>query len=160
MDGFQPPQGQCHFEEAVYFLPQVPRYSWYSYYRPRKDEGLSRPWSHPVVLSTGPLDWESSALTTRPLLHIHIYYCLYVLRQDVLIQTRHVHIYRSHILLSTCATTRYAHLELTSDMSTSTLILALRRFLAKKGFPETFISDNLKSSKSVILKFLRNSKID
>ena len=26
---------------------------------------LSRPWSHSVVLNTGPLDWESSALTTR-----------------------------------------------------------------------------------------------
>ena len=28
---------------------------------------LSRPWSHPVVLNTEPLDWVSSALTTRPL---------------------------------------------------------------------------------------------
>ena len=36
---------------------------------PGKDERLSRPWSHPVVLNTGLLDWESSALTTRPLLH-------------------------------------------------------------------------------------------
>ena len=26
---------------------------------------MSRPWSHPVVLNTGPLDWESSALTTK-----------------------------------------------------------------------------------------------
>ena len=42
--------------------------SWYSIDRPRKDERLSWPWSHPVVLNTGPLDWESSALTTRPLL--------------------------------------------------------------------------------------------
>ena len=30
---------------------------------------MSRPWSHPVVLNKGPLDWESSALTTRPLLY-------------------------------------------------------------------------------------------
>ena len=29
--------------------------------QPRTDERLSRPWSQPVVLSTGPLDWESSA---------------------------------------------------------------------------------------------------
>ena len=43
--------------------------SWYSFYRPPKDERLSRPWSHPVVLITGSRDWESSALTTRPLLH-------------------------------------------------------------------------------------------
>ena len=45
------------------FYHSVPRNSWYSFYRPRKDERLSRPWSHPVVLITGPLDWES---TTRP----------------------------------------------------------------------------------------------
>ena len=48
------------------FYHSVPRKSWYSLYRPRKDERLSRPWSYPVVLSTGPLDWESSALTTKP----------------------------------------------------------------------------------------------
>ena len=51
------------------FYHSVPRNSWYSFYRLRKDERLNRSWSHPVVLSTGPLDWESSALTTRPLLH-------------------------------------------------------------------------------------------
>ena len=68
---------------------------------------------------------------------------------------------KSYILLFTCATARSVHLELTPDMSTPTLILALRRFLARKGFPETFISENFKSFKSVILKkFLRNNKID
>ena len=46
------------------FSHSVPRNSWYSFYRPRKDERLSRPWSHPLVLNTGSLDWESSALTT------------------------------------------------------------------------------------------------
>ena len=49
------------------FYHQVPRYSWYSFYRPRKDERPSRPWSHAVVLNTGTLDLESSALTNRPL---------------------------------------------------------------------------------------------
>ena len=48
------------------FYHSVPRNSWYSFYQPRKDERLSRPWSHPVALSTELLDWESSALTTRP----------------------------------------------------------------------------------------------
>ena len=47
------------------FYHLVPRYSWYSFYRPRKDERLSWPWSQPVVLNTGPLDWKSNALTTR-----------------------------------------------------------------------------------------------
>ena len=46
------------------FYHEVPRNSWCSLYRPRKDERLNRPWSHRVVLNTGPLDWESSALTT------------------------------------------------------------------------------------------------
>ena len=32
---------------------------------------LGRPWSHPVVLNTEPLYWESGALTARPLLHKH-----------------------------------------------------------------------------------------
>ena len=50
-------------------LPEIPGI--YSFYQPQKDERLSQPWSHPVVLNTGPLDWESSALTTRPLFHNH-----------------------------------------------------------------------------------------
>ena len=69
--------------------------------------------------------------------------------------------HKCYILLFTCATTRCIHLELTPDMSTPTLILALRRFLARKGYPEKFISDNFKTFKSVILKkFLRNNHID
>ena len=61
---------QSHNEETVSFLPfnsQVSRSSWYSIDRPRKDERLSLPWSHPVVSNLGLLDWESSALSTRPL---------------------------------------------------------------------------------------------
>ena len=50
-------------------FPEIPGI--YSFYWPWKDERLSRPWSHPVVLNTGLLDWESSTLTTRPLLHKH-----------------------------------------------------------------------------------------
>ena len=49
------------------FYHSVPRNSWCSIYQPQKDERLSRPWSHPGVLNTGPLDWESSAFTTSPL---------------------------------------------------------------------------------------------
>ena len=60
---------QSHFEEAVYFLPLSSRNSLYSFDSPRRHERLSRPWSHPVVLNMHPLDWESSALNTRPLLH-------------------------------------------------------------------------------------------
>ena len=58
---------QSHYKEADYFLQQVPRNSWYSFDQPWKDKRLGRLWSHPVVLNAGPLDWESSTLTTRPL---------------------------------------------------------------------------------------------
>ena len=45
-------------------------------------------------------------------------------------------------------------------MSTPTLIMALRRFLIRKGYPEKFISDNFKSFKSSILKkFIRDKRI-
>ena len=54
MDGAQLSQGYSHFEKVVY--------------RPRKDERLSWPWNHAVVLNMGPRDWESSTLTIRPLL--------------------------------------------------------------------------------------------
>ena len=32
--------------------------NWYSFYCTRKDERVSRPWSHPVVLNMGHLDWK------------------------------------------------------------------------------------------------------
>ena len=48
-------------------LPVVPGI--YSVYHSQKDERLSQPWSHPMVLNLEFLDQESSALITRPLLH-------------------------------------------------------------------------------------------
>ena len=51
---------QSHYEEAVYFLRQIPRYSWNSFDQPQMDESLSQSWSHRMVLNIVPLDWESS----------------------------------------------------------------------------------------------------
>ena len=77
MDEAQLPQGYSHFEEAgstkLPEIPpsryhQVPRNSWYSFYRPRKDERLNRPWNHRVVLDRESLEWETSAVSTRSLL--------------------------------------------------------------------------------------------
>ena len=45
--------------------PEIPGI--YSFYQPPKNERLSWPWSHPMVLTMRILDWESSTLTTRPL---------------------------------------------------------------------------------------------
>ena len=47
------------------FYHSVFRNSWYSFYWPWKDERLSQLWSHQAVLNTGPMERESSALTTR-----------------------------------------------------------------------------------------------
>ena len=54
---------------SLLFTIQFPRNFWYSFDPPQNDERLSRHLNHPVVLNTGSLDWESSALSTRPLLH-------------------------------------------------------------------------------------------
>ena len=47
---------QSHFEETVYLLAlsHKARLSWH--------------WNHPVVWNWAPLDWESSTITSRPLL--------------------------------------------------------------------------------------------
>ena len=44
--------------------------------------------------------------------------------------------------LFTCMTTRALHLELAGDMPTDSFILALRRFKARRGHPESIQSDN------------------
>ena len=56
-----------HYEEAVYFLPLIARNSWYSFDWPQKDERWNWPWSYSLILKLGPLDWESSTITTTPL---------------------------------------------------------------------------------------------
>ena len=61
--GFNCLKATATSRRQVTFYHSVPRNSWYSFYRPRKDERLSRPCSHPVVLNMGLLDWESSTLT-------------------------------------------------------------------------------------------------
>ena len=68
---------QSHYEETVYFVPLSPReFLALSFDRLRKDESLNWPWSHPVVLNLRLLDWESSPLTTRPLLN-HNEICMF-----------------------------------------------------------------------------------
>ena len=42
----------------------------------------------------------------------------------------------------TCLTTRATHLELAGDLSTDSFILALKRFIARRGQPKVVYSDN------------------
>ena len=68
MDGVQLPQDYRATMRQFTFYNLVERNSWYLFHRSRKGERLRRPWSHPVILIMGPLNWESSTLTTSPLL--------------------------------------------------------------------------------------------
>ncbi|XP_064464098.1 uncharacterized protein LOC135375287 [Ornithodoros turicata] len=49
---------------------------------------------------------------------------------------------KSYIALFTCATTRAVHLELVSDLTARSFLLAFRRFIARRGLPTTVYSDN------------------
>ena len=61
---------QCHFE-TVYFLP-LSFQDFVVFNRHREDEKMSQSLIHPLGLNLGPLDLESSALSTRPLLYCSI----------------------------------------------------------------------------------------
>ena len=47
-----------------------------------------------------------------------------------------------YICLFTCAATRAVHLEVVSDLTVETFLLAFRRFSSRKSLPHTMISDN------------------
>ena len=61
--GFNCIKARATLRRQFTFYHEVPRNFWYSFYWPQKDERLSWPWTHPVVLKMGPMDWESSIFT-------------------------------------------------------------------------------------------------
>ena len=50
-----------------------------------------------------------------------------------------------YILLFTCAVVRSIHLELTESLSLKDCMLAIRKFVSRRGLPAIFISDNAKT---------------
>ena len=54
---------------------------------------------------------------------------------------------KSYIALFTCAVTRAVHLELVSDLSTENFLLALKRFISRRGLCKVIYSDNAKTFK-------------
>ena len=56
---------------------------------------------------------------------------------------------KSYICLFTCGTTRAVHLEVVESLDTQSFIRAFRRFAARRGLPETMISDNAKTFKAM-----------
>ncbi|GBM28328.1 hypothetical protein AVEN_229512-1 [Araneus ventricosus] len=53
-----------------------------------------------------------------------------------------------YIVLFICAMTRAVHLEVVSNMSVTSFIMSLRRFLARRGCVKVFYSDNAKTLRS------------
>ena len=54
---------------------------------------------------------------------------------------------RRFVLLLTCMSTRAVHLEVTSSLDTDSFLMALRRFMARRGRPSRIYCDNWKSFK-------------
>ena len=76
------------------------------------------------------------------------------------VYSRNENLNKCYLLLFTCATTRTLHLEITQDVSANFVILALGRYMARRGNPRLFISDNFKSFKSLeVKKFSRKLRI-
>lgn len=50
--------------------------------------------------------------------------------------------YKGYICLFVCMSTKAVHLEAVSSLSTSSFIIALRRFVARRGVPADVFSDN------------------
>ena len=69
-----------------------------------------------------------------------------------IINGRNVEMKKCYLLLTTCTSTRAVHLEVTSDVNANSLLLALRRFIARRGIPNMIISDNFKTFKSQSVK--------
>ncbi|EFP13529.1 hypothetical protein CRE_10496 [Caenorhabditis remanei] len=49
---------------------------------------------------------------------------------------------KCHIALFTCTTTRLVHLERVPNLSTDEFLLALSRFMSRRGYPDSITSDN------------------
>ena len=64
--------------------------------------------------------------------------------------------FKSYIIIITCASSRGIHLELVLDMGAEALIRALKRFQARRGTLHFMISNNGKTFKDSTLKSFTN----
>ncbi|XP_075248397.1 uncharacterized protein LOC142341355 [Convolutriloba macropyga] len=69
-----------------------------------------------------------------------------------------------YVCLFTCLVTRAVHLEVCHDLSTDCLLMTIRRFVSRRGYPDLIVSDNGKNfigaNQAMKLKFKRSYKPD
>ena len=95
---------------------------------------------------------EYSLYFEHPFENVGLDYAGPLFTRDIFGKSRET--FKSYILTFTCAATRNTHLELVPSESSDMLLLAIRRFIARKGLPRAFISDNFKTFKSKEIKHL------
>jgi hypothetical protein len=52
---------------------------------------------------------------------------------------------KCYIALFTCSTVRAVHMELCSDLTTDTFLLAFQIFIGRRGLPHTIYTDNVQT---------------
>ncbi|XP_072392243.1 uncharacterized protein [Diabrotica undecimpunctata] len=71
---------------------------------------------------------------------------------------------KSYIALFVCMSTRAVHIELVSGLTTEAFLLTLKRFISRRGLPQTIFSDNAtnflgaKNQLSELYNFLKNKE--
>ena len=69
---------------------------------------------------------------------------------------------KTYIVLFSCLVSRALHLEVVPDQSVESFLLALRRFIARRGIPKLILSDNAKTfkkSNSILKKLFKSTRI-
>ena len=85
-----------------------------------------------------------------PFENVGLYYTGPLFTRDIFVKSTET--FNSYILIFTCATTRKTHLEMVPSESSVMLLLAVCGFIARKGLPRAFITDNFKTFKSKEIK--------
>ncbi|XP_071138614.1 uncharacterized protein [Mytilus edulis] len=71
---------------------------------------------------------------------------------------KHNELSKTYICLFTCAATRAIHLEIVTDLTEESFMLAFKRFVARRSTPRIMLSDNATTFKAAAEKITRSSK--
>ena len=98
----------------------------------------SRPFKSPIAPDLP----ESRVHCSYPFEQVGVDYLGPLFVMQVFDESNDDNLYKVHVVLFTCAVTRAVHLDLVSNLSATAFIQSLKRFIARRGVPRLFISDN------------------